>query len=231
MILPIFLEYHRERPLSPLRHMHLPLLMLPKFLLHLNQSNLQPLLLLLNLIHVLQIPLLLLRYLHRMILLDLPNLCLIFEFKTSPEISLLSLVTHMECLDVSAVLVPELGHLLPVVLLLQLDLVLEIVDLSLKVQADFLHTRLQSAHFLLLELNDLLFLETDQGLYYLLWTHLHRLLGRVWLQITCCWMLGGGRSCTRGSRGILKSEIGARFGHLGFSHIFYLSSHFCFFSL
>ena len=76
-------------------------------------------------------------------------------------------------LDVPAMLHAKFSNLLPVVLLLQMEGVLEVIDLSLEVKAHFLHARFQGTHLLLLQLNDLFLLEADQGTDDLIWGQLH----------------------------------------------------------
>lgn len=76
-------------------------------------------------------------------------------------------------LNIPTMLNSKFSNLLPVVLLLQMERVLEVIDLSLKVKAHFFHARFQSTHLLLLQFNDLFLLETDQGIDDLIWGQLH----------------------------------------------------------
>jgi hypothetical protein len=88
---------------------------------------------------------------------------LVLLFKQSPQLGFLSQMASVKGLDVAAMLNAKFGDLLPVVLLLQMERVLQVVNLSLEVKAHFLHAGFQGTHLLLLQLDDLLLLETDQG--------------------------------------------------------------------
>ena len=67
-------------------------------------------------------------------------------------------------LEIPVLLHSKFCNLLPMVLLLQMERVLEVIDLSLEVKAHFLHPRFQGTHLWLLQLNDLFLLEADQGM-------------------------------------------------------------------
>lgn len=77
-------------------------------------------------------------------------------------------------LNIAAMLHAKLSDLLPVVLFLQMQRVLQVVNLSLEVKAHFLHAGFQGTHLLLLQLDDLLLLETDEGTDDLIRGKLHR---------------------------------------------------------
>jgi hypothetical protein len=133
-------------------------------------------------------------HLLKMILADILKAAEVLVLELDLQTGLLAVMALVKDLDIPAMLHAQLCDCLPVVLLLELELILQVVDLALEVQAHFLQTGFQGSQLLLLELNDLFLLETDESTDDLVRGQLHRgLLLSRWLRILIVIRLRWGR--------------------------------------
>lgn len=75
----------------------------------------------------------------------------------------------MQCTQIPAILKPQLCEIGLIVLLSQSELILQIADLTLQVQANFFHTGFQGADFFLLGFYDFALLEALECAYHSGW--------------------------------------------------------------
>jgi len=194
MILPVLLEDNGEGAVAALRDVDHALFELSEFLLKLFVSDLIALAAFLHFfdlfldlfmdgVHLLMV-----------VLADILEAAEVLVLELGLQTGLLAVVALVKGLDVPAMLHTQLRNCLPVVLLFELKLVLQVVDLALEVQAHFLQTGFQGSQLLLLELNDLFLLETDESTDDLVRGQLHRgLLLSRWLRILIVIRLRWGR--------------------------------------
>jgi len=116
-----------------------------------------------------------------------------FLLKLRPKLIPVSHIPALHSVKISAVFGAQFRQLCHVMLLGQVQLILEVVDVALEVEPNFLHALLQGRHFLRLVLDDFTLLETHQGFHYLIRLHPSSLRRFLAVVDFSCWILSAWR--------------------------------------